>query len=64
MKVIGLIGDTSWNFSLQYHRLISEFVAEKLGCFHSARIILYSLGFDEKGPPNDMLRVLPGREQE
>jgi aspartate racemase len=62
MKVIGLIGDMSWNFSLECYRLINEFVAEKLGGFHSARIILYSLGFDETGP-NDMLRVLPGREQ-
>lgn len=62
MKVIGLIGDMSWNFSLGCCRFINEFVAEKLGGFHSARIILYSLDFDETGP-NDMLRVLPGREQ-
>lgn len=52
----------SWNSSLEYYRLINEFVAEKLGGFHSARIILYSLGFDETGP-KDMIRVLPGREQ-
>lgn len=62
MKVIGLIADMSWNSSLEYHPLINEFVAEKLGGFHSARILLYSLGFDETGP-NEMLRVLPGREQ-
>ena len=62
MKVIRLIGDTSWNSSLEYYRLINESVAEKLDGFHSARIILYSLGFDETGP-NEMLRVLPGREQ-
>jgi hypothetical protein len=37
-------------------------IYEKLSGFHSARIILYSLGFDETGP-KDMLRVLPGREQ-
>jgi hypothetical protein len=46
MKVIGGISD----------------INEKLGGFHSACIILYSLGFDETGP-KDMLRVLPGREQ-
>jgi aspartate racemase len=62
MKVIELIGDMSWNSSLEYYRLINEFVDEKIGGFHSARIILYSLGFDETGP-NDMLRVLPGSEQ-
>ena len=62
MKVIGLIGDISWNSSLECYRLINEFVAEKLGGFHSARIILYSLGFDETGP-GDMLRVLPGRKK-
>ena len=47
MKVIGLIGGMSWNSSLEYYRLINEFVAEKLGGLHSARIILYSLDFDE-----------------
>ena len=62
MKVIGVIGDMSCNSSLAYYRLINELVAEKLGGFHSARIILHSLAFDETGP-NDMLRVLPGREQ-
>ena len=30
MKVIGLIGDMSWNFSLGCYRFINEFVAEKL----------------------------------
>jgi aspartate racemase len=62
MKVIGRISGMSWNSSLECYRLINEFVAEKLGGFHSARIILYSLGFDEMGP-KDMLRVLPGRKQ-
>jgi len=47
MKVIGLIGGMSWNSSLEYYRLINEFIAEKLGGLHSARIILYSLDFDE-----------------
>jgi len=47
MKVIGLIGGMSWNSSLEYYRLINQMVAEKLGGLHSARIILYSLDFDE-----------------
>jgi aspartate racemase len=47
MKVIGLIGGMSWNSSSEYYRLINQMVAEKLGGLHSARIILYSLDFDE-----------------
>jgi len=47
MKVIGLIGGMSWNSTLEYYRIINELIAEKLGGFHSARIILYSLDFDE-----------------
>jgi len=47
MKVIGLIGGMSWNSTLEYYRLINELVAEKLGGLHSARLILYSLDFDE-----------------
>jgi len=47
MKVIGLIGGMSWNSTLEYYRLINRFVAEKLGGLHSARLVLYSLDFDE-----------------
>ena len=47
MKVIGLIGGMSWNSTLEYYRLINERVAEKLGGLHLARIILYSLDFEE-----------------
>lgn len=47
MKVIGLIGGMSWNSTLEYYRLINELVAERLGGFHSANLILYSLDFDK-----------------
>ena len=47
MKVIGLIGGMSWNSSLEYYRLINEVVSRKLGGLHSARIVLYSLDFEE-----------------
>ncbi len=47
MKVIGLIGGMSWNSTLEYYRIINELVAQRLGGFHSARLILYSLDFDE-----------------
>ncbi len=47
MKVIGLIGGMSWNSSLEYYRLINELVSRKLGGLHSARVVLYSLDFEE-----------------
>jgi aspartate racemase len=47
MKVIGLIGGMSWNSTSEYYRLINEGVARRLGGFHSARLVLYSLDFDE-----------------
>jgi len=47
MKVIGLIGGMSWTSTLEYYRLINELVAAKLGGLHSARLILYSLDFDQ-----------------
>ena len=47
MKVIGLIGGTSWISTLEYYRIINETVKEKLGGAHSAHCILYSIDFDE-----------------
>ncbi len=47
MKVIGLIGGMSWNSTLEYYRLINEGISHRLGGFHSARLVLYSLDFEE-----------------
>lgn len=47
MKVIGLIGGMSWISTLEYYRLINEITAARLGGFHSACIVLYSLDFAE-----------------
>jgi aspartate racemase len=47
MKVIGLIGGMSWNSTLEYYRLINEGVSHRLGGLHSARLVLYSLDFEE-----------------
>lgn len=47
MKTIGLIGGMSWESSLEYYRLINEIVKEKLGGFHSAKCLMYSLDFDD-----------------
>jgi len=66
MKIIGLIGGMSWNSSAEYYRLINELVAQRLGGFHSARMLLYSLDFDEieqaqrKGHWGDTATVLAG----
>jgi len=47
MKVIGLIGGMSWNSTLVYYRIINELFSQRLGGLHSARLILYSLDFDQ-----------------
>ena len=47
MKVIGLIGGMSWESSLDYYRIINETVHDKLGGWHSAKIIMYSVDFSE-----------------
>ncbi len=47
MKTVGLIGGMSWESTIPYYRIINEYVKEKLGGLHSARIILYSVEFDE-----------------
>ena len=47
MKTIGLIGGMSWESSLEYYRIINETIKEKLGGFHSAKSIMYSLDFEE-----------------
>lgn len=47
MKTIGLIGGMSWESTALYYRLINRAIADKLGGFHSARLILFSVDFHE-----------------
>jgi len=47
MKTIGLLGGMSWKSSLEYYRIINEIIQNKLGGWHSAKIILHSVDFDE-----------------
>jgi aspartate racemase len=47
MKTIGLIGGMSWESSLEYYRIINETVKNKLGGFHSAKSLMYSVDFEE-----------------
>jgi aspartate racemase len=45
MKIIGLIGGMSWESSLEYYRIINEMMCKKLGGFHSAKSMMYSVNF-------------------
>lgn len=47
MKTIGLIGGMSWESTVPYYKIINEAVKTRLGGLHSAKIILYSVEFDE-----------------
>lgn len=47
MRTIGLIGGMSWESSLEYYRLINQGVKQRLGGFHSARCLMYSVDFAE-----------------
>ena len=47
MKTIGLIGGMSWESTVTYYQIINETVKEALGGLHSAKILLYSVDFDE-----------------
>ncbi len=47
MKTIGLIGGMSWEFTVEYYRLMNEAVRERLGGLHSAKCVLFSVDFAE-----------------
>lgn len=64
MKTIGLVGGMSWESTLEYYRVINQYTKERLGGFHSARIILYSVDFAEvesqqhEGRWDDLTRLM------
>ena len=47
MKTIGLIGGMSWESTLPYYQIINEVVNQKLGGYHSAKIVMVSVDFAE-----------------
>jgi aspartate racemase len=53
MRVIGLIGGTSWESSAVYYREINEEVKQRVGGSHSARILMVSL---DGGDLEDFMR--------
>ncbi|CAM4097464.1 aspartate/glutamate racemase family protein [Kerstersia similis] len=47
MKTLGLIGGMSWESTIPYYRQINETIKQHLGGLHSARIVLWSVDFQE-----------------
>jgi aspartate racemase len=47
MKTLGLLGGMSWESTVPYYQQINQFVKERLGGLHSAKLVLYSVDFHE-----------------
>ena len=47
MKTIGLLGGMSWESTVSYYRMINEGIKTRLGHLHSAKIVLFSVDFQE-----------------
>jgi aspartate racemase len=53
VKTLGLIGGTTWHSTVEYYRALNERINARLGGLSSARLILYSVNFQELQPPAD-----------
>ena len=53
MKTLGLIGGTSWISTVDYYKIINQQINQRLGGLNAARLILYSLNYEEFKPPPD-----------
>lgn len=47
MKTIGLLGGTGWSSTIGYYALLNELVGQRLGGYHSAKIILKSIDYHD-----------------
>ena len=47
MRTLGLLGGMSWESTVPYYREINRAVGDRLGGFHSAPIVLWSVDFAE-----------------
>ncbi|WP_117234168.1 aspartate/glutamate racemase family protein [Vibrio maerlii] len=47
MKTIGMLGGMSWESTANYYKEINELTKQQLGGFHSAKIAMVSVNFDE-----------------
>lgn len=45
MKTIGLVGGMSWEATAVYYRLLNHAVKQRLGGFHAAQLLMYSIDF-------------------
>jgi len=53
VKIIGLIGGTTWLSTAEYYRAINQMVNRRAGGLHSGKILLYSMDFEDFRPPAD-----------
>lgn len=51
MKTIGLIGGMSWESTADYYRIINTETNKRLGRYASAKILMYSVNFDDIEKP-------------
>jgi len=54
MKTIGLIGGRTWISTVDYYININREINKRLGGLNSAKILLYSLNFEEFKPAGDL----------
>ncbi len=47
MKLLGFIGGMNWQSTAEYYKTINNLVNQRLGGNHSARLIIYSVDFEE-----------------
>jgi aspartate racemase len=47
MKTVGIVGGFTWHSTLDYYRIINQEVAARRGGRHSAKIVLWSVDFEE-----------------
>ena len=47
MKTMGLIGGMSWESTVTYYQIVNETVKRELGGLHSAKVLMYSVDFEE-----------------
>lgn len=47
MKTIGLLGGMSWESTALYYKHINEMVRNEFGGLHSAKVLIFSLDFEE-----------------
>ncbi|MGZ8805377.1 MAG: aspartate/glutamate racemase family protein [Microbacterium sp.] len=47
MKTLGMLGGMSWESTAEYYRIANELVRDRLGGFHSAKLLVDSVDFAE-----------------